>query len=203
MSELERTMPRFSTLGPSGSNHEFVLRRYLEAHGVEAEPELFASFRTGAQALAEGEGDFMLQCAVHPDAAWVTGAFLRRLHVVDAFISPSQPMALARHRRPASGRGRVGCQPATRSYADLSDWPECIEAPTVQAVQEGLLRGDYEAGIVFERFLRDAPDDYVLVHPIGAVCDAWILYGREPVDEGRTVVWKDSPVAKRFHPTRD
>jgi len=191
-------MPRFSTLGPRWSNHDFVLRRYVAAHGLRAEISLFPHFRAGALALSQGEADFMLQCAAHPDTAWVTGAFRTSLFVVDAFISPSQPMALVRHRAPSRGHGKVGVQPATRCYADLSAWPEVMEAPTVLAVQEGLLRGDYEAGIVFERLLDEVPGRFDLVTSIGTVCDAWILYGREPVDEGQTVVWPQSPVVKRF-----
>jgi hypothetical protein len=191
-------MPRFSTLGPRSSNHDFVLRRYLAAHGLRADVALFANFHAGALALADGKADFMLQCAAHPDTAWVTGAFRTALFVVDAFISPSQPMALVRHRAPTGGQGKVGVQPATRCYADLSAWPEVVEAPTVQAVQDGLLRGDYEAGVVFERLLHEVPDRFDLVSAIGTVCDAWVLYGREPVDEGETVVWRQSPVAQRL-----
>lgn len=191
-------MPRFSTLGPRGSNHDFVLRRYLAAHGLRADVGLFPNFHAGALALEDGKADFMLQCAAHPDTAWVTGTFRTALFVVDAFISPSQPMALVRHQAPSGGQGKVGVQPATRSYADLSAWPRVVEAPTVQAVQDGLLRGDYEAGIVFERLLQEAPGRFELVAGIGTVCDAWIVYGREPVDRGETVVWRQSPVAQRF-----
>jgi len=37
-----------------------------------------------------------------------------------------------------------------------------------------------------------------MVQSIGTVCDAWIVYGRQAVDDGRAVVWDDSPVARHF-----
>ncbi|MET3184120.1 UNVERIFIED_ORG: hypothetical protein ABIC43_007316 [Variovorax guangxiensis] len=190
----------FSTLGPRGSNHHFVLGQYLAAHGLAhaARITLFDDFHSGARALIAGEADYLLQCAVHPAAAEITGTYRREMAVVDAFISPSQPMALVQARDGREDAGKVGVQPATQSYADLSAWPNVVHEPTVLAVQSGLEEGRYGAGIVFASFAASRTERFEVIEPIGTVCDAWIVYGRAAIDEGRAVVWKDSPVARQF-----
>lgn len=190
----------FSTLGHEGSNHHFVLQQYLDAHGIAQACRivLFDNFHSGARALIAGEADYLLQCAVHPAAAEITGTYRTAMVVVDAFISPSQPMALVRSRGGGEGAGKVGVQTATQSYADLSAWPVIVHEPTVLAVQSGLTEGRYSAGIVFTSFATAHAERFEVVEPIGTVCDAWIVYGRQAVDDGRAVVWDDSPVARHF-----
>lgn len=190
----------FSTLGREGSNHHFVLQQYLVAHGIAQTTRivLFDDFHCGARALIAGEADYLLQCAVHPAAAEITGTYRTAMAVVDAFISPSRPMALVRAMGSGEGSGKVGVQPATQSYADLSAWPTVVHEPTVLAVQAGLVEGRYEAGIVFASFAAVHAERFEVIEPIGTVCDAWIVYGREAVDEGRAVVWNGSPVARQF-----
>jgi len=190
----------FSTLGHEGSNHHFVLRQYLAAHGIAQACRivLFDDFHSGARALIAGEADYLLQCAVHPAAAEITGTYRTAMVVVDAFISPSQPMALVRSMGRGEGAGKVGVQTATQSYADLSAWPIIVHEPTVLAVQSGLTEGRYSAGIVFTSFAMAHAERFEVVQSIGTVCDAWIVYGRQAVDDGRAVVWDDSPVARQF-----
>jgi hypothetical protein len=190
----------FSTLGHEGSNHHFVLQQYLAAHGIAQACRivLFDNFHSGARALIAGEADYLLQCAVHPAAAEITGTYRTAMVVVDAFISPSQPMALVRSMGSGEGAGKVGVQPATQSYADLSAWPIIVHEPTVLAVQSGLTEGRYSAGIVFTSFAMAHAERFEVVQSIGTVCDAWIVYGRQAVDDGRAVVWNDSPVARQF-----
>ena len=193
-------MITFSTLGLEGSNHHFVLEQYLAAHDIAQVSRivLFDNFHTGARALIAGETDYMLQCAVHPTAAEITGTYRTAMVVVDAFISPSRPMALVRATGRGQGTGKVGVQPATQSYADLSAWPSVVHEPTVLAVQAGLTAGRYEAGIVFASFAAAHAERLEVIEAVGTVCDAWIVYGRQAVDEGRAVVWKDSPVARQY-----
>ncbi|SDE87605.1 hypothetical protein SAMN05444679_1362 [Variovorax sp. CF079] len=193
-------MLTFSTLGLEGSNHHFVLQRYLAAHGIADATRivLFDDFHSGARALIAGEADYLLQCAVHPAAAEITGTYRTAMVVVDAFISPSRPMALVRAIGSGEGAGKVGVQRATQNYADLSAWPTVVHEPTVLAVQAGLAEGRYEAGVVFASFAAAHAERFEVIEPIGAICDAWIVYGREAVDEGRAVVWKDSPVARQY-----
>jgi len=191
----------FSTLGHEGSNHHFVLQQYLAAHGIAQDSRvvLFGDFHSGARALIAGEADYLLQCAAHPTAAEITGTYRTAMVVVDAFISPSQPMALVQSTASGDGAGKVGVQPATQTYADLSAWPAIVHEPTVLAVQEGLAQGRYSAGIVFASFAMAHAGRFEVIEPIGTVCDAWIVYGRQAVDQGAAVVWKDSPLARQFH----
>ncbi len=199
-------MLRFMTLGPEGGNHAFVLRRYLAAHGLRLEERAIIGyvqdFHDGAGQVMAGEADFLLQCAVHPAAPEITGRYRNSLFVVDAFVSPSQPMALMRSTHPAAAEGganeAVGLQPATEHYVDLSRWPIRVFEPTVSKVGEGLLCGRYAAGIAFESLADDYPDRLQVVQPIGTVCDAWIVYGPRPVDRGQTLVWTSSPAAALF-----
>ncbi|MET3373324.1 hypothetical protein ABIC89_002386 [Variovorax boronicumulans] len=190
----------FSTLGPEGSNHHFVLQQYLGAQGIAQASRivLFDDFHSGARVLIAGEADYVLQCAVHPAAAEITGTYRTAMVVVDAFISPSQSMALVRTMGSGEGAGRVGVQSATQTYADISAWPTVVHEPTVLAVQAGLKEGRYDAGIVFTSFATAHADRFEVADVIGTVCDAWIVYGRQPVDEGCAVVWNDSPAARQF-----
>jgi hypothetical protein len=190
-------MLTFVTLGPEGSNHHFVLQRYLVAHDLvdAARIELIDDFHRGAKSLQDGRADFMLQCAVHPATPEITAAYRKEVFVVDAFISPSRPMALVRARARRQGPGRVAVQPATRHYADLSGWTQIVHEPTVSAVGEGLLEGRYEAGIAFASLVEEHPREFEIQEFIGAVCDAWVVFGTRAVDGGRAVVWKDSPVS--------
>jgi hypothetical protein len=194
-------MITFLTLGPAGSNHHLVLGRYLAAHRLEGVTAVVLAddFHQGARALIEGRADYMLQCAAHPDLADITGAYRKQVSVVDAFVSPSRPMALLRSRMSSrDAHGKVGVQPATRRYADLSGWPTTVFEPTVAAVGEGLLQGRYEAGIAFASLAEEHPHLLKVEEAIGAVSDAWVVFGRQPIDQGRAIVWEDSPVAARY-----
>lgn len=192
----------FVTLGPAGSNHDFVLRRYLAAHCLQdrAAVVFVDDFHEGARRLMDDRAHFMLQCAVHPSTAEITGGYRQSVFVVDAFVSRSQPMALVRAVGPGAGAlpQRVGFQPATRDYADLSHWPEGVPEPTVAAVGQALLRGTYAAGIAFTTLVEAHPARFEVVEAIGSVCDAWVVYGTQPVDDDRAVVWADSPVARLY-----
>ena len=202
--ERERAMPLFLTLGPPGSNHDFVLRRYLAAHKLleRARVEFVDDFHLGAQRVITGEADFMLQCAVHPATPEITGHYRQHLFVVDAFISQSRPMALLRTRQrgdaPDSVAHSVGVQPATQHYADLSAWPRLVPERTVADVGEGLLQGRYGAGIAFASLAAQHPERLELVQMIGSICDAWVVFGPTPVDGGAAEVWTGAPVSRLY-----
>ena len=193
-------MPSFVTLGPEGSNHAFVLQRYLQAHGIlnTSRVEYIEDFHEGARMVTGGHADFMLQCAVHPATPEITGRYRLQLFVVDAFISPSRPMALVRSKRASETPGRVGVQPATQHYADLSPWPQRVEEPSVMEVGLGLLQGRYDAGIAFASLAFEHPERFEVVQAVSPVCDAWIVFGSTPVDRGQAVVWTESPVARLY-----
>lgn len=192
-------MLSFVTLGPAGGNHAYVLRNYLHLHGLTSRvrTSYIDDFHVGAAAVANGDADYLLQCAAHPDFADVIGRHRLQMVPVDAFVAASQPMSLVRLRQRQAAR-TVALQPATREYADLSAYAEVREVSTVSAVQEVLLDGQVDAGIVFTRLLDEQPDRLELLQDLGSVRDAWVLFGRELVNAGETVAWPDSPIALSF-----
>mgnify|MGYP000331990092 CR=1 FL=1 len=88
-------MQVFATLGPSGSNHDYVARRYLAFHGLEgaARVELFPAFRDAFEALFSGRADYILQAAVHPDAARSVAIYRDRAPLIDTFQSTGEGSA--------------------------------------------------------------------------------------------------------------
>lgn len=190
----------FATLGHEGSNHHFVLQQYLAAHGIAQACRivLFDDFHSGARADRRGGG---LPASVrrasgrgrdHGHLSHGHGGG-RRLH----FTQPAHGAGAVQGRR--GGRWQGGCAGCNAELmSTFSDWPIIVHEPTVLAVQSGLTEGRYSAGIVFTSFATAHAERFEMVQSIGTVCDAWIVYGRQAVDDGRAVVWDDSPVARHF-----
>ena len=62
--------PNFVTLGPAGTNHEFVTGKYLECRGLKnAQIKLIDDFLVGLAMINTGKADYMIQVAVHPECA--------------------------------------------------------------------------------------------------------------------------------------
>ncbi|WP_111413899.1 hypothetical protein [Billgrantia lactosivorans] len=177
-----------ATLGPEGSNHLLVLRRYLDARGpAGAEIRPFADFPAAFAALVAGEVDRVLQCTAHFSHADCVGRYMHRAFPVDVFVAGSHPLALLARRGVDSPR-RVARQPATRYYTDLSGFEEEIDAATTVAVAEGLLAGRFEAGICALEVLEQHPRELRLIEALGPALDVWVLYGTEPLPAGSPLV---------------
>ncbi|GMG83098.1 hypothetical protein LNKW23_23110 [Paralimibaculum aggregatum] len=193
-----RQAPHLLTLGPEGTNHALVARRYLAFHGAgRARLGLVDDFFAALARIAAGEADLLLMAAVHADCAAVVAEahFSHGIHVVDTFISSSRALAILTRAGIARPRS-IALQPATRGYADLSAWAEQIEAPSTMAVAEGLLAGRFESGLTV-RDLADAhPGRFRVDREIGSVDDPWILLGRARVAGQGLVAWPDGPGAR-------
>ncbi|MEO5738152.1 MAG: hypothetical protein ABIQ82_11900 [Variovorax sp.] len=187
---------RFITLGPSGSNHEFVLRRYLDLHGIReyAAVDLAVDFDQGAQAVLDRRSDFLVQCAVHPATSATVARFFDGLYVIDTFISPSQDLALIERRGAERPRSLAVMRP-TLDYIDVNQWERIEFVDTVAEVTAGLADGTYAAGLCYAAIARQHPERLQVTQFIGTVDDAWIVYGRTRVSEGGVVAWRDSPAA--------
>lgn len=187
---------RFITLGPVGSNHHFVLKRYLEHHGLSqhAHIDLLLDFHEGARRLAQGEADFMLQVAVHPETATVLATYRHSIFVVDTFISESQPMAVV-CKRDVLNPKNLALQPATRDYVNASRFDKLINEVSVASVAQGLIDGTFEAGITSASLVEDMPDRFRIEELIGTVDDAWIIYGRKAVANGKIISDRSGPAA--------
>lgn len=172
---------RIATLGPSGSNHELIAKRYLQMRcSDEGSIELFSQFEDAFQALIAGQVSHLLQCTAHATHSDCVGRYMHRAYPVDTFIAGSKPLALLAQRTIAQPT-QVALQPATRYYTDLTGYMEIIEAPTIVAVAEGLLSGHFEAGICAEEVLALAPEQLRMVQSLGPALDTWVMFATTPL----------------------
>ena len=196
-------MLTFATLGPTGSNHEFVTRRYLDFHGLpDARIALVLEFDVAFAMLRAGTADFVVQVAVHPDTASVVGRHFREFFIVDVFVSPSRPLAVLTRAgvdRPRS----IGMQPATRAYVDTTRWEAIVDEISIASVARSLLDGRIDSGITATEYASLHPDHLRVDEVIGTPDDAWIVYGRERTTGGAFLAWRDSPAGRRYRALAD
>lgn len=194
--DAERPGPVFGTLGPAGSNHDFVAAAFLSAHGLAGHVRLFPDFDGVFAALGAGEVDFVLQVAVHPSVAESVGGNLGAAHLIDAFVAPSQPMVVlvdAGCARPES----LALMPATRSYVDVARWRRVVETPSTVEAWEMLAAGKVDSALTLKRFADGASGRYRIEAEIGAVTDAWLIYGRAPLPSPGWSLLRDLPAVRR------
>ena len=61
---------------------------------------------------------------------------------------------------------------------------------------EGLLDGRYDSGLTSLEIAERHPELLRVEHVIGAITDAWILFGREPLPSSEIVAAPDAPVVR-------
>lgn len=191
---------RFATLGPEGSNHELVTKHYLSFHGQhDAQIMLVSDFTAALDMLVCGNVDHILQVAVHPTTTTLVAQahFKHQIHVVDAFVAPSHPLAILT-RAEVEQPTTLALQPATKDYADTSRWPSLVPEISTATVAEGLLAGRYDSGITRLDLADRYPDRFRVDAVIGTVDDPWIVYGKTRTCESPLLAWKDSPLGRRF-----
>jgi hypothetical protein len=192
----------FTTLGPPGTNHEFVTRKYLSFHGLTATAKLrlSASADEASERIRSGTADYFVLCAVHPDAPRAVGRHYREVFVVDSFISPSLPLAVltrASIEHPTS----IGVlHPSTTDYIDASNWDRVVHimTGTLHTVAEGLLAGNYDSGLVYRNYCDLFPGLLRIDQDLGSPDDAWLVLGRERTFVEPVQAWRDAPVARQF-----
>ena len=191
----------FATLGPTGSNHELVTKRYLALHGLDdVNIVLIEDFNDALRRMEVGEVDFIIQVAVHPPATETVAAahFEHGIHVIDAFISPSRPLALLT-RADVEVPRTLGLQPATERYVDASRWAELVLEISIMTVAEGLLAGRFDSGITALDLAMEHPGIFWVDQELGSVDNPWIVYGRARASDGSIVAWPDSPASRMYH----
>jgi len=190
---------KFLTLGPAGSNHEFVTRRYLDFHGLRdrASVDLVPDFDRGADAVLQGAADFMVQCAVHPAAMATVAKCFVGLHLIDTFISPSQDLAILQ-RNDAVQPTSLALMLPTLPYLDRNRWPQIEFVETVAEVTQGVIDGKYAIGLGYASTAERHPEHLHVRQFIGTVDDAWMVYGRVRVSTGQLSAWRDSPAAQLY-----
>ena len=195
-------MGMFVTLGP-GTNHERVARAYLAFHRQPPTAlRCVASAEDGARQVIDGAADYLILCSVHPDAAAITGRHYRVLFAMDAFISPSKPLAILTRRDVRTPR-RLGLFKPTRDYADTAAWTEVVEETegSIVTVWNRLLAGDYDSALVYLDYAAERPDLVRVAQTLGSPDDTWIVFGRERASGGRLLACADSAVARRLEAT--
>lgn len=184
-----------ATLGPSGSNHEFVAEEYSRSVGInDKRIVLFEDFAAAVAQLKSGSVDCLVQCVAHPDVGRTIGANLSQIFVVDTFIAKSKPLAVltrAEVEHPTS----IGFHPATREYVDLSNWTEHFEEQSTVRVAEGLLAGRYDCGIAPLEVVKANPGKLRVDGVIGSAQDAWLVYATRSVYSGKVIAWRHGPGA--------
>lgn len=180
----------YAALGPAGSNHELVLKRYLKTRKADniSRIVLFDDFRSAFEALLAGRVERLLQCSAHPSHSECVGRYMHRAFPVDTFIAGSRPLALLAHQA-AAHPASVGLQPATRYYTNLSAFNEHIEMPTIVDVAKGLLDGRFDAGICALEALERHPKELRLLEELGPALDVWVVFSTQPLsnDDPRVV----------------
>ncbi|GIR54652.1 MAG: hypothetical protein CM15mP62_21230 [Rhodospirillaceae bacterium] len=178
----------FITLGPSGTNHEFVTQNYLRFRKLkDADIKLIDNFFFGLEMMADGRADYMVQAAVHPDCSDLVAKahFLYGISVVDTFIFPGKQLALL-SRVDINKPRRVAFQPATRHYVALKIGKNIFREFHMH-VAEGLLSGAYDSGITFLDIAEKHSTKLRVEIKIGTVDDPWIVYGKQDVFNGEII----------------
>lgn len=177
---------RIATLG-SGTNHDFVARRYAALRGLDAEPLACDALKACAQAVLAGDAAYAVICSVHPDTPHLLTEFHKRLFLADTFISPSKPLAIVTREqihRPHS----IGVFTATLGLGDLAAWREIVveKSGTIFDVETQLRRGAYDSALVYRDFLDRVPG-YRLDMDIDSPDDAWLVLGTKRAYKGDIV----------------
>jgi hypothetical protein len=188
---VSAALRRLATLG-SGTNHDYVARRYAALRGFDPEPIACDTLKDCADRVLSGAAAYAVVCSVHPDTPHLLTAFHKRLYPVDTFISPSKPLAVvtrAQIHRPHS----VGVFTATLGLADLSGWREIVveKAGTIFDVETQLCRGAYDSALVYRDFLDRVPG-YTLDMEIDSPDDAWLVLGTMRAFKGEIIAARES-----------
>lgn len=192
-------MLRVATLGPGGTNHELVTRRYLEFHGVGSfEIVLVESFLAGVEHLKSGDVDYLVQCAVHPETPDTLGRNFRDIFAVDCFISNSKQLAIITRKDVDSPKSIGVLLPANEHYTDLGRWERKVSYPSLPTIFAKLLEGEFDSALVYKEYADRHPDRVRVDELIGSPDDVWIVYSRDRLERDGILAWRDSPVGRQL-----
>ncbi|MFV0294806.1 MAG: hypothetical protein ACK5JT_01650 [Hyphomicrobiaceae bacterium] len=187
-----------ATLAPESSNHTWVARRYLALHSLEgAELRLFEDFEQAFVALETDEVHAVLQLATLPSVGIAAYRLRGRIHLIDSFISTSQPMALL-SRNDVANPTQLGLLQHTCNFVDTTKWSKLILESSCVAVGQGLLAGAYHAGVTLRRYAEENPDVLTIIEDIGLIDDAWLIWGRSPLPGDHFTAHPDSAAGLYF-----
>jgi hypothetical protein len=190
-------MITFATFGPQGTNHERVTNQYIRFHGIEnARIELVSNFEQATKGLLDGDYDFVVQCAVHPETPETMGSHFSKMFAVDSFISRSKELAILTRSEIANPRTIGLLSPATESYIDPGKWETLIPGISLPIIFDNLLNGAYDSALVYLEYAEQFPDRVRVDQVIGSPDDVWIVYGRERTSEGKLQAFRNAPIRR-------
>ncbi|WP_423459643.1 hypothetical protein [Ottowia sp. VDI28] len=183
---------RFATLGPSGTNHELITKRYLASQGIENyEIKLILTFKDAIALLLAGEVDHVMQCAVHPETPQTLGENFRSVFAIDCFISDSQELAVLSRRGVEHPESIGVLLPANEKYTDLSKWAKIVPFGSLPLINDALLAGKIDSGLVYRSYADQYPESLYVEEVIGSPDDVWIVYGRRRAFQGKLIGFGD------------
>lgn len=167
----------YVTLGPEGTNHDFVLRNHLRERSSAARVIHAPDAKAMLAYCVRGEATHMMICAAHPEAAEIvaTAQYAHGILLTDTFIAASEPLAIL-SRSDAECPGTIALHPATRPYTSLSEFDKVIEVRSTVAAFEGLQRGEWDCALTQRRYAGTR--GLKLVRTIDAARDAWLVLSR-------------------------
>lgn len=167
----------YVTLGPEGTNHDFVLRNYLHERGSRARVIHATDAARMLEHCVRGDATHLMICAAHPAAAETvaTAQYAHGILLTDTFIATSQPLAILTRSAVEHPR-TIALHPATRSYTSLSEFDEIIDVMSTVAAFEGLLQGNWDSALTLRRYAETG--DVKMVRPVDAARDAWLVLSR-------------------------
>ena len=191
-------MLKIATLGPAGTNHEMVTRRYMAFLEIENYSLLLVeAFPEAVEKLKSGKIDAIVQCAVHPSTPETIGGNFNEVFVTDCFIADSQELGILTRKDIANPKSLGILLPSCRNYTDISPWEKHESIRTIPKILDALLEGKIDSGLVYTSYAKEHADVLNLDEVIGSPDDVWIVYTLKRVSsKGGIVACKDSPGAE-------
>ncbi len=181
---MNRT-PTFGTLGPTGTCHENATKHYLRHFGLDENAiVLVDNFDVGIELLHDGAFDYLVQNSAHTGVHIVTEKYHNEFPVVDAFLFPTQEMAILEQADVDEPR-TLGIVEACNGYLDGISYPEKIyeEAKPILA-RKFIEERAYDAALIYIKHHTENPGRFRVRKYIGHVVTAWVVYGRDQVFKG-------------------
>jgi chorismate mutase len=165
------------TLGPSGTNHEWIANEYLRETGQQAQVLLVETFTAALEAWHTQRAQRILICSAHPEYPRLIAACVteNRLKPIGSFIRGSQLLAVLTSSSVGNPQS-IAIHPATREYTDLSSWESVIEVQSTVAAVQGIISGKWHSAIGPLTSAKQYSELRV-DRELGAPEDVWVILG--------------------------
>jgi hypothetical protein len=186
MAEINPTFeaPVFGTIGPEGTDHERVTRRYIDFQGLlSAEVQLMLDpIKDGPDWVLEASNRFLILCDAHPKIHMVNERYPQEMVVIDNFIDATKHLSLI-YRKDAPELKTIGLVEATRGYIpDLAEREEkgdkIVDVQSKPVLSQMLLEGECDAGITHTSLVDEHPDLLRVEKSYGKVNTTWTVFGQ-------------------------